>query len=303
MSGMLRGPVRRAAGLLALATGCPDAAAGASGVKPRPTTGGCGSSPRSPRSPPSWPRWPATGPIDGLVPEGTNTHTFEPPPSAAGVLSEADLVFVNGLQLEEPTEDLAEANHEGRRPRSSRSARRCCPKRDYIYDFSFPKEDGKPNPHLWTDPTYAIKYAGVIAGRAGEGRPRQRRATTTRTRRVRRSGRPRCRRAAHRPGDHPRRPARAADLPRRVRLLREDLRLDGHRRHPAVELRGPDPEGGRGAHRPGQGGEGAGDLRLGGLPLRGAAEIAERPARGTRTPCATTTCRVSPATPSTPGWA
>ena len=36
------------------------------------------------------------------------------------------------------------------------------PESDYIYDFSFPKEDGKPNPHLWTDPTYAIKYAGVI---------------------------------------------------------------------------------------------------------------------------------------------
>ncbi|MDP2014201.1 MAG: metal ABC transporter substrate-binding protein, partial [Actinomycetota bacterium] len=33
---------------------------------------------------------------------------------------------------------------------------------DYIYDFSFPKEEGKPNPHLWTDPLYAIKYAGVI---------------------------------------------------------------------------------------------------------------------------------------------
>ena len=36
------------------------------------------------------------------------------------------------------------------------------PESDYIYDFSFPKEDGKPNPHLWTDPTYAIKYAAVI---------------------------------------------------------------------------------------------------------------------------------------------
>ena len=36
------------------------------------------------------------------------------------------------------------------------------PESDWIYDFSFPKEEGKPNPHLWTDPMYAIKYAAVI---------------------------------------------------------------------------------------------------------------------------------------------
>jgi ABC-type Zn uptake system ZnuABC Zn-binding protein ZnuA len=31
-----------------------------------------------------------------------------------------------------------------------------------VYDFSFPRAEGKPNPHLWTDPTYAIKYAAVV---------------------------------------------------------------------------------------------------------------------------------------------
>jgi ABC-type Zn uptake system ZnuABC Zn-binding protein ZnuA len=40
--------------------------------------------------------------ITGIVPEGTNSHTFEPQPSAAAVLSEADVVFINGLMLEEP---------------------------------------------------------------------------------------------------------------------------------------------------------------------------------------------------------
>ena len=48
--------------------------------------------------------------VNGLVPEGTNSHTFEPPPSAAKVLEESDVVFINGLVLEEPTKDLAEAN-------------------------------------------------------------------------------------------------------------------------------------------------------------------------------------------------
>jgi ABC-type Zn uptake system ZnuABC Zn-binding protein ZnuA len=45
------------------------------------------------------------------------------------------------------------------------------PESDYIYDFSFPEKDGKPNPHLWTDPTYAKKYATVIAGALGKADP------------------------------------------------------------------------------------------------------------------------------------
>ncbi|WP_198588167.1 metal ABC transporter substrate-binding protein [Geodermatophilus chilensis] len=98
--------------------------------------------------------------ITGLVPEGTNSHTFDPPPSAAAVLSEADLVFINGLKLEEPTKDLAVANMaEG--ATLVEIGTQVLPESEYIYDFSFPREDGKPNPHLWTDPTWAIQYAAV----------------------------------------------------------------------------------------------------------------------------------------------
>jgi ABC-type Zn uptake system ZnuABC Zn-binding protein ZnuA len=99
--------------------------------------------------------------ITGIVPEGTNSHTFEPPPQAAAVMEDADIVFVNGLQLEEPTFELAEANA----PDDAvivKVGDRVLPESQYIYDFSFPKEDGKPNPHLWTDPTFAMKYADVI---------------------------------------------------------------------------------------------------------------------------------------------
>jgi ABC-type Zn uptake system ZnuABC Zn-binding protein ZnuA len=99
--------------------------------------------------------------IEGIVPEGTNSHTYEPDPQVAQLLSTADLVLINGLKLEDPTRELAEAN-------MSDSAQivelgtDVLPESDYIYDFSFPKEDGKPNPHLWTDPGYAIKYAAEI---------------------------------------------------------------------------------------------------------------------------------------------
>jgi ABC-type Zn uptake system ZnuABC Zn-binding protein ZnuA len=99
--------------------------------------------------------------ITGVVPEGTNSHTFEPPPQVARVMEDADVVFLNGLQLEEPTLALAEENA----PDDARIVElgdEVLPESDYLFDFSFPKEDGKPNPHLWTDPTYAAKYADVV---------------------------------------------------------------------------------------------------------------------------------------------
>ena len=99
--------------------------------------------------------------ISGIVPEGTNSHTFEPKPSDAKTLETADIVFINGLVLEEPTKDLALANLKN-------GAIICelgteiLPESDYIYDFSFPKEGGKPNPHLWTNPPMAKQYAQVV---------------------------------------------------------------------------------------------------------------------------------------------
>jgi ABC-type Zn uptake system ZnuABC Zn-binding protein ZnuA len=105
--------------------------------------------------------------IDGVVPEGTNSHTFEPPPSAAKVLSDADVVIINGLKLEEPTKELAEANlKDGAEVLEIGTA--VLPEQDYIYDFSFPEDQGKPNPHLWTDPTYAIRYADEIRAALAE---------------------------------------------------------------------------------------------------------------------------------------
>ena len=99
--------------------------------------------------------------IEGIVPEGTNSHTFEPEPSVAALLSTADLILVNGLKLEDPTLALAETN---KKPDAKivEIGTIVLPESDYIYDFSFPKEEGKPNPHLWTDTAYTIKYAEAI---------------------------------------------------------------------------------------------------------------------------------------------
>ena len=99
--------------------------------------------------------------ITGIVPEGTNSHTFEPRPSDAATLEAADIIFINGLVLEEPTKDLALANI---RQGSSvcELGTEILPESEYIFDFSFPKEGGKPNPHLWTNPPMAKQYAQVV---------------------------------------------------------------------------------------------------------------------------------------------
>lgn len=100
--------------------------------------------------------------VSGIVPEGTNSHTFEPAPSDAAVLEEADVVFINGLHLEEPTLALAQANVGEGVPIIELGSETITPE-EYIYDFSFPKSGGDPNPHLWTNPLYAKNYAMLIA--------------------------------------------------------------------------------------------------------------------------------------------
>ncbi|MFN0026543.1 MAG: metal ABC transporter substrate-binding protein [Acidimicrobiales bacterium] len=102
--------------------------------------------------------------IVGLVPEGRDSHTFEPEPSAAQLLSQADVIFVNGLQLEEPLVALAEQNRREDAEIVS-LGRETLSEDQYIFDFSYPAQDGKPNPHLWTSPPLVARYAEVIAER------------------------------------------------------------------------------------------------------------------------------------------
>jgi ABC-type Zn uptake system ZnuABC Zn-binding protein ZnuA len=100
--------------------------------------------------------------VTGIIPEGEDSHTFEPKPSAAKVLSTADVVLVNGLGLEDPTRELAEANL-GDGGQVIELGPLTIAEDQYVYDFSFPKDGGKPNPHLWTDPPMAHCYAEIAA--------------------------------------------------------------------------------------------------------------------------------------------
>jgi ABC-type Zn uptake system ZnuABC Zn-binding protein ZnuA len=99
--------------------------------------------------------------LEGIVPEGTNSHTFEPVPSVARVLSQADIIILNGLFLEEPSLRLAEANKKEGAVILTLGDKAIAPD-EWVYDFSFPESGGHPNPHLWTDPILALKYAELI---------------------------------------------------------------------------------------------------------------------------------------------
>lgn len=100
--------------------------------------------------------------VAGIVPEGTNSHTFEPRPSSVELLSTVDVLFANGLGLEEPTLELARENL----PEGAELVElgdRVLETGEELYDFSFPRSEGRPNPHTWTHPGYAVAYAEVVA--------------------------------------------------------------------------------------------------------------------------------------------
>ena len=99
--------------------------------------------------------------LQGIVPEGVNSHTFEPAPSVATVMSEADLIVLNGLFLEQPSLEMARANSKPGAVILSLGDE-AITRDEWVFDFSFPESDGHPNPHLWTSPALALKYAELI---------------------------------------------------------------------------------------------------------------------------------------------
>ncbi|MGE3538156.1 MAG: metal ABC transporter substrate-binding protein [Candidatus Tectimicrobiota bacterium] len=99
--------------------------------------------------------------VHGLVPEGVNSHTFQPAPGDLRHLVGADLVIMNGLGLEVPLEKLARSSG---RPglKILKLGDNTISKPDWVFDFSFPKAQGNPNPHLWLNVVYAMRYVELI---------------------------------------------------------------------------------------------------------------------------------------------
>jgi ABC-type Zn uptake system ZnuABC Zn-binding protein ZnuA len=99
--------------------------------------------------------------LRGLVPAGINSHLFSPTPGDVRYLADADLVILNGLLLEVPTEKLAR--------RSSKPnvvilklGDRTIGQANWVFDKPFPTSQGHPNPHLWLDVTHAMTYVTLV---------------------------------------------------------------------------------------------------------------------------------------------
>jgi ABC-type Zn uptake system ZnuABC Zn-binding protein ZnuA len=99
--------------------------------------------------------------LEGVVPEGVNSHTFEATPSMAKLLANADLIIINGLFLEEPTLALAESNKRDEAVILSLGDQSVTPD-EWQFDFTFPESAGHPNPHLWPDPNLGLRYAELV---------------------------------------------------------------------------------------------------------------------------------------------
>ena len=102
--------------------------------------------------------------LEGVVPEGVNSHTFEPTPSMAKLMAGADLIIINGLFLEEPTLALAESNKKDDVVILALGDRSVTPD-EWQFDFTFPESAGHPNPHLWPDPNLGLRYAELVQDR------------------------------------------------------------------------------------------------------------------------------------------
>jgi ABC-type Zn uptake system ZnuABC Zn-binding protein ZnuA len=108
--------------------------------------------------------------LRGIVPDATNSHTFEPSPSDARTLASADLIVANGLNLEEPTLRLAEVSKRSEAGVVLLGDAALTPD-EWIFDFSFPASQGDPNPHVWMSVPYAVRYAELVRDALADADP------------------------------------------------------------------------------------------------------------------------------------
>jgi ABC-type Zn uptake system ZnuABC Zn-binding protein ZnuA len=107
--------------------------------------------------------------LSGLVPEGVNSHTFELVPSDVIKINNADLVIIDGLGLETNVEEIAEQTR-SKNPQLQilKLGDNTITPDQWVFDFSFPKENGEPNPHLWLNVAYAMKFANLTRDKLTE---------------------------------------------------------------------------------------------------------------------------------------
>jgi manganese/iron transport system substrate-binding protein len=110
----------------------------------------------------------------GIIPDGVDSHTFEPRPENAVQLAEADIFIMNGAHLEGSSEKIAQQNMKDPSKIYKLAENTYSGDNEqtgFLYDFSFPKAGGDPNPHLWMNPQNAKKYAQLVDGWLSQNDP------------------------------------------------------------------------------------------------------------------------------------
>ena len=206
--------------------------------------------------------------ITGIVPEGTNSHTFEPKPSVAELLSTVDVVYVNGLKLEEPTEGPRRGQHEDGAELVELGTM-SIPEERVRLRLLVPQVGGQAQPAPLDRPEYALSYAKIVQDDLSKRDPGN---------------------AEYYAANYDKFAAMIGEFDTAMRASFATIPA-GNRKlltyHDAYayfgrdygweiigaiqvcELRGPHAEGGREPDRPGPGPEGAGHLRVRGLPEPG----------------------------------
>jgi ABC-type Zn uptake system ZnuABC Zn-binding protein ZnuA len=106
--------------------------------------------------------------VRSLVPKGADPHTFDPRPSDAVALSDADLAVMNGLGLDDWLLPLIENAGQENLPVTKLGEGLT----DVDYITLDASEGGGTNPHLWMDVAYAREYVDRIRVKLDEIDPR-----------------------------------------------------------------------------------------------------------------------------------
>lgn len=98
--------------------------------------------------------------VEGIVPGGADMVGFAPSPGARQSLARADVVFMNGMSLEQSVRDAVDSLSGSRVVCELGTA--TLEPAFQLYDAGHPKEGERANPYLWTNPTLVLSYLTVI---------------------------------------------------------------------------------------------------------------------------------------------
>lgn len=99
--------------------------------------------------------------VDALLPPGADPHTFELSPGRVADVARADVIFINGLDLEHSIEDVISNNAEGPVIELSEGLPTIMDGQQYTEEEGEEEESGG-NPHMWLDVRLAARYVERI---------------------------------------------------------------------------------------------------------------------------------------------